>query len=92
MSKAKETLSRWLASRKFFLLCVAWFIILVGGIIMFYQSNEFEQKREVFNDCIEWLFYFFAAFAGIEGGKELVAGMRGRQPRVPSDPINTDIA
>lgn len=78
--KMKETLSRWLAGRKFFLVCAYWFFCFTGAMILYFtDAITFEDASKLYNDALEWALYGFYGFAGIEGIKEGIGTMRGNK-------------
>lgn len=88
MNQARQTLSRWMAGRKFALLIAYWAFIFIGAAILYLvNASEFEDCMMVYNSALEWALWGFVTFAGIEGGKEVMDIVRGTKKPV-SQPNN----
>ena len=75
----------WLASRKFTLLVFSWLATTLGGIILYYDAESFEQKLDLFREVANSNLWTYGVFASIEGGKEIWDAVKGS--KTPQPPI-----
>lgn len=87
--KPRETLAKWILSRKFSLTIAYWAFCFVGAAILYlFTCETVAEKIQVFNDALEWALYGFGIFAGVEGVKEGIVLSRKRRSAESEPPLD----